>query len=152
MSWPQVAIIASTAFSAIQTYKSQKAESAFGMAQANIARTAALDKANMAKIQGAQQEVARLRDYQETRSYNLNQQSTDIMGPSFLALQEDNKKIRDESLSRIQLQSLASQRSSLLGAYSAEVEGQAYRYMGSQAAFAAGGKLLKGGTQLALLS
>mgnify|MGYP003639963966 CR=1 FL=1 len=145
MSWPIVATIASTAFSAVQQYKSQKAMAAFGQAEAELESMVAKDNAAMAKLQGAEQELDRMREFEEARNYNLNISQVD------LALKKQNLKTRDTDVSRIQLQSLANQRNFLLGAHSADVKNDSFRYMGSQAAFAAGGNLLKGAVKTATL-
>ena len=153
MSWPIVATIASTAFSAVQQYKSQKAMAAFGQAEAELESMVAKDNAARAKLQGAQQEVDRMREFEEARNYNLNVTQVDVYGQgSFLALKKQNLKTRDTDVSRIQLQSLANQRNFLLGAHAADIKKDSFRYMGSQAAFAAGATLLKGGAQMAMLS
>ena len=152
MSWPIVATIASTAFSAVQQYKSQKAMAAFGQAEAELESMVAKDNAAMAKLQGAEQELDRMREFEEARNYNLNISQVDVHGQgSFLALKKQNLKTRDTDVSRIQLQSLANQRNFLLGAHSADVKNDSFRYMGSQAAFAAGGNLLKGAVKTATL-
>ena len=152
MSWPIVATVASTAFSAIQQYKSQKAAAAFGQAEAELEGMVARDNAARAKLQGAQQEVDRMREFEEARSYNLNVTQVDVHGQgSFLALKKQNLKTKDDDISRIQFQSLANQRNFLLGAHAANIKKDSFRYMGSQAAFAATGTLLKGAAKAGML-
>ncbi len=152
MSWPIVAVAASTAFSAIQQYKSQKAAAAFGQAEAELEAMVAKDNAARAKLQGEQQEVNRMREFEEARNYNLNVTQVDVYGQgSFLALKKRNLQTKDDDISRIKFQALANQRNFLLGAHAANIKKDSIRYMGSQAAFAAGGTLLKGAAKAGML-
>lgn len=152
MSWQMALMAASTAFSAAQTYAQQKAQAKFGRAQAEIKRVQAIDNANAAKLQAAQQEVERRREFEEIRSYNLNQSKYDILSsPSFLALQTDNEGRLKDDITRIQLQALEQSRRFLLTAHSADVEGEAFRYMGKTAWMGATATLLKGGAKMAML-
>ena len=152
MSWQMAVMAVSTAFQAVQQYSAAKAQAKFGRAQAELQKTQAIDNANMAKLEGAQQEVERRREFEQMEAYNRNRARYDIRSSaSFLALERDNQARLKDAVSRIQLQALEGQRRFLLTAHSAEIEGQAFRHMGKSAWMGATGTLLKGGSKMAML-
>jgi len=152
MSWQMALMAASTAFSAASQYSATRAQAKFGAAQAELQKTQAIDNANAAKLQGAQQEIERRREFLVMSEFNKNKAKYNIeSSASFLALRRDNKARLEDSVRRIQLQALEGQRRFLLTAHSAEVEGQAFRHMGQTAWMGATATLLKGGTKMAML-
>ena len=150
MSWQMALMAASTAFQAASQYSAARAQAKFGAAQAELQKTQAIDNANAAKLQGAQQEVERRREFMAMSAFNKNKARYDYTSSmSFLALERDNQGRLKDAVSRIQLQALEGQRKFLL---TAEVEGQAFRHMGKTAWMGATATLLKGGSKMAMLS
>ena len=153
MSWQMALMAASTAFQAVSQYSATRTQAKFGAAQAELQKTQAIDNANAAKLQGAQQEIERRREFLVMSEFNKNKAKYNIeSSASFLALRRDNKARLEDSVRRIQLQALEGQRKFLLTAHSAQVEGQAFRHMGQTAWMGPTATLLKGGAKMAMLS
>ena len=150
MSWDIGLFIASTAFSALQSYSAQKTQAAFGKAAADIQAVQATDNANMAKISGAQQEMERRHAFADLQAVNENQTRFNLgSSPSFTALQKFNKAKMERDVDRIKLDTLQRSRGFLLSAHSARVEGESFRHMGQTAWMKGAAPLIKGGFQMA---
>lgn len=146
-------LIASTAFSAVTTYQSQKAQGAFQEAAAEVDRVANEDAANTAKLQGAQQEVERLREFEELQQFNRNMLKVDTYGQGSIAtFQKRQRGALKSDLSNLRLQTLETERKFLLGAHSASIDAQSGRYLSKTAGTAAMGKLMQGAASTAALT
>lgn len=153
MSWMMALTIASTALSAVQQYKSQKAQAAFGQAQADIQKQQYDADAAIAKLRGAQEEVERKREFEFLSADNNNNTDYDPHSSnSWLALRGDNEEQLNKDLGNIKLNSLGTQRKLQLSAHSASVSGAAFRRSGKGAIIGLAANLAKGGAQAYSLS